>query len=234
MSFSAAADISRMQNRAYDIRDCGSFSDQVEAALDLGQEPLDAAINTAKQGVKGLHGFRSWFKDDTAIPKVTEILRNIRSMKGLRRLIPYPNIWIAQQPVFVCVNESTFTRYGTRLWQDPYKICQEQSLYGLYIFGWKYIFICEKYFRLSMAPLGPPLRNCPHIVGNRFVVDAEMTRLAYYQTYVLIHEMVHFYLQRDSLGLTTDPKETYASNFCVNLDTKTSLRNPMNFQFFVA
>ncbi|KAL8877168.1 MAG: hypothetical protein Q9198_004769, partial [Flavoplaca austrocitrina] len=132
-------------NRAYDIRDCGSFTDQVEVALNLRQEPLDAAINTAKQGVKGPHGFRSWFKDDTAIPKVTEVLKNIR-----------------------------------------------------------------------------------------FVVDAEMTRLAYYQTYALIHEMVHFYLQGETLGLNTDPKETYASNFCVNFDTKTSLRNPMNFQFFIA
>ena len=163
-----------------------------------------------------------------------EILKNIQSMNGVRKLIPYPNIWIAQPPVFVCVNESTFHRYGTRLGLDPYKTCQEQNAYGLSISGWKYIFICERYFTLGMAPLGPQLKNCPHIVGNRFVVDAEMTRLAYYQTYTLMHEMVHFYLQRDSLGLNTSPREIYASNLCVNFDTKTSLRNPMNFQFFVA
>ncbi|KAL8751411.1 MAG: hypothetical protein Q9199_006437 [Rusavskia elegans] len=233
ISLSAAAEITP-QNRKYDIRDCSTFTDQVEVALDLRKEPLDAAISAAKQGVRSPHGFQAWFKDDAAIPKVTEILKNIQSMKGLRRLIPYPNPWIAQPPVFVCVNESTFKRYGTRLGKDPYQYCQESGAFGLYLFGWRYLFLCEKFFTLRTAPLGPPTKYCPHIIGNRFTVPAELGRLADFQTYVLIHEMMHFYLGKDSLGWRTTPKEAYASNVCVNFDMKTSLRNPMNLQYFVA
>ncbi|KAI4227720.1 MAG: hypothetical protein L6R36_002207 [Xanthoria steineri] len=233
ISLSAAAGIIA-QNRKYDIRDCGTFTDQVEVALDLRKGPLDAAINAAKLGVKSPHGFRAFFKDDAAIPKVTEILKNIQSMRGLRRLIPYPNPWTAQLPVFVCVNESTRQRYGTRLRRDPYEYCQQSGGFGLYLFGWKYIFLCDKLFTLRPAPLAPPLKNCPHVIGNRFAVPAEMGRLADFQTYVLIHEMMHFYLLRDSLGWNSIPKESYASNVCVNFDMKTSLRNPMNLQCFVA
>lgn len=155
-------------------------------------------------------------------------------MRGLRRLIPYPNPWTAQPPVFVCVNESTRQRYGTRLRKDPYEYCQQSGGFGLYLFGWKYIFLCDKLFTLRPAPLAPPLKNCPHVIGNRFTVPAEMGRLADFQTYVLIHEMMHFYLLRDSLGWNSIPKEAYASNVCVNFDMKTSLRNPMNLQYFVA
>ncbi|KAL8922981.1 MAG: hypothetical protein Q9172_003359 [Xanthocarpia lactea] len=217
----------------YDIRDCGSFTDEVEVALDLGKEPLGAAIKAVKQGIRSPHGFQAWFKYNAATPKVTEMLKNIQSMKGLRRLIPYPNIWIRQPPVFVCVKQDTRERYGTRLRRDPYKVCQDTGVFGMYLTGWRYIFICEKFFTLRVAPSGPPNRYCPHVTGNKFV-GAEMGRLADYRTYLLIHEMVHFYLGRESLGWGTTPKESYAWNVCVNFDMKTSLRNPMNFQYFVA
>ena len=154
-------------------------------------------------------------------------------MKGLRRLIPYPNIWIRQPPVFVCVKQDSRERYGTRLRRDPYKICQDTGAFGMYLTGWRYVWLCEKFFTMRVAPSGPPNRYCPHVTGNKFV-PAEMGRLGDYRTYLLIHEMVHFYLGRESLGWSTTPKESYASNVCVNFDMKTSLRNPMNFQFFVA
>ncbi|KAL8854334.1 MAG: hypothetical protein Q9221_000820 [Calogaya cf. arnoldii] len=101
------------------------------------------------------------------------------------------------------------------------------------MFGWKYIFLCENFLKLTTIPLGPAKKYCPHITGNRFTVPAELQRLANYKTYVLIHEMVHFYVGKYSLGFTSIPPESYASNICVNFDMKTSLRSPMNFQYFV-
>ncbi|KAL8730682.1 MAG: hypothetical protein Q9166_003874 [cf. Caloplaca sp. 2 TL-2023] len=224
--------LSFLHDRKYAIQDCGTFTDRIEVALDLGKEPLAAAINAAKQGIKNPNGFLAWFKDDAAVPRVTEILENIHSMKPLRRLWPYPNPFVAQPPVFVCVKEDTIKRYR-RLGKDPHKYCQDSGAFGLYLNGMKYIWLCEKFFKLRITPLGPPTKNCPRVIDNQFV-KKEVPLLSDYQVYLLIHEMVHFYLGWDSLGWNTTPKEIYPSNYCVNFDMKNSLRNPMNYQYFVA
>lgn len=55
-----------------------------------------------------------------------------------------------------------------------------------------------------------------------------------YQKYMLIHEMVHFYLGSNTLGLESKPREEYDLNKCVAFSEALSLRNPQNYQAFVA
>lgn len=55
-----------------------------------------------------------------------------------------------------------------------------------------------------------------------------------YQSYVLIHEIMHFYLQTHSLSGTTIPPEQYSLNGCVGLSPLHSLHNPTNFQIYMA
>lgn len=55
-----------------------------------------------------------------------------------------------------------------------------------------------------------------------------------YQMYMLVHEMVHFYLGGKGLRLDTRPPEVYSLDGSVELGEGLSLRNPQNWQAFVA
>ncbi|KAL8712958.1 MAG: hypothetical protein Q9220_002816 [cf. Caloplaca sp. 1 TL-2023] len=202
---------------------------QIQVALDLGKEPLGAAINSAKQGIASPNGFRAWYKNNGAIGPVTRMLKNIQLLKPIRGL--KPSRFSASQPEFVCVKQDTVDRFP-HLTGDPYAQCERSGNFAMVLRGFKYVFLCEKFFTLKIAPIGPPTRNCPRVVNNEF--ERTGYRLADYQKYVLIHEMVHFYLGQSSLGFDTDPQEMYYLNQCVNLDAKDSLDNPMNYQYFVA
>lgn len=78
----------------------------------------------------------------------------------------------------------------------------------------------------------PTRENCPRVIHNRFVGDG--ASLSDYKTYILIHEMVHFYLGAESLTPNSYPPEKYQLNECVALDQTTSLRNPSNYQNYIA
>ena len=70
--------------------------------------------------------------------------------------------------------------------------------------------------------------------GRVTVAEPEQERLVGYQVYHLFHEIVHFYLGTDSLSEETVPEELYEWNDCVALDASDSIRNPMNYQLYLA
>ncbi|KAL8953161.1 MAG: hypothetical protein Q9222_000982 [Ikaeria aurantiellina] len=142
-----------------------------------------------------------------------------------------PSRFRASQPEFVCVKQDTINRYPY-LSRDPYKVCESSNSFGLWLLRFKYVFICERFFTLKISPVGPPTRNCPRVIDNEF--ERKGYLLADYQKYLLIHELVHFYLGQSSLGFNTNPPEMYRLNECVNMDAKNSLNNPMNYQYFIA
>ncbi|KAL8653760.1 MAG: hypothetical protein Q9210_001913 [Variospora velana] len=217
-----------LQGKGNIIRDCDTRTDQVAIALELGKEPLAAAIKVAKQGTSDSHGFRAFWKTDANIGPVTKMLQDVYSLRPARGMQPNPVR--AQLPEFVCVKPDTFWRYDIGL--DPYIKCQQTGFFSLWLRFHKYIFICESYFNMTMSPIGPPAKYCVPVIENKFSGRAD--RLGDYQKYLLIHELVHFYLGRPSLGWSTNPKETYRINQCVNMDPKNSLKNPMHYQYFVA
>lgn len=195
----------------------------------MGKEPLEMAINVAKKGVSDPHGFRAWFKSNTAIAPVVSILENIQTMKSIRML--KPNRFRPSQPEFICVTPETFDRYPA-LRYDPEQLCNNNGNYAFWLRGFKWIFLCPKFFTIKPAPVGPPTKFCPRVFDNLFERKGDV--LANYQSYVLIHEMVHFYLGQSSLGWSTNPPEMYQLNQCVNMTAKDSLRSPMHWQYFVA
>ena len=73
---------------------------------------------------------------------------------------------------------------------------------------------------------------CPSVVRNQFLGSGQY--FASYLTYIVVHEMVHFYLGTASLGVSTDPPETYPINDVIALDMTDSIHNPMNYQFYLA
>ncbi|KAL9641024.1 MAG: hypothetical protein Q9204_000377 [Flavoplaca sp. TL-2023a] len=191
-------------------------------ALDLGKEPLGAAIKAAQQGTTGSHGFKAFFKNNAAVGQVVNLLKSIQSLKSVRGL--KPNTFRLSQPEFVCVQADT----------DPVKVCERYDAFAYWEAGYKWIFICPKYFAMKISPVGPPSKFCPRVINNEFEKsERKEALLASYQKYSLIHEMGHFYMgQHSTLGPDTEPPETYSLNGCVNMDPENSLKNPMHWQYF--
>lgn len=161
---------------------------------------------------------------------VQSVLRSIASAYKLEGLLPHPRVPSA--PHFACVNTDTIRRYRF-LDSDPYELCTMPGAPGqaFYVMGTSYIFLCPSFWRGQVEPQRDK-NICPSVTNNRFLDGGET--LAGYASYLLIHEMVHFYLQAASLGIYTHPPEIYPINYCVGLDAMNSIRNPQNYQFYVA
>ena len=190
---------------------------------------LTPALNDVGLGIDSQHGFKALFKDGATSTYVRGILRSIASAQPLEGLNPDPSVPSA--PRFACVTPSTISQYRF-LDVDPWRICSQPNAGQAFYFGGSsYIFICPSFWRGDVAPQKKK-RSCPSVRRNQFLGGGEA--LSMYMTYLVIHEMVHFYLGKASLGAFTDPPEIYPINNCVALDTLNSLHNPQNYQFYVA
>ena len=156
------------------------------------------------------------------------MLQNIYTAQPRWGLQPEPGL--LSSPRFACVTPSIIHIYPW-LVIDPYHACT--SLYpempAYYHRGSSYILLCPFFWSRQPAPTK---ENCPRVIHNRFV--GNRVRLSEYKTYILIHELVHFYLGADSLSPYSLPLEKYELNDCVALDRTNSLRNPSNYQYYIA
>ena len=92
-------------------------------------------------------------------------------------------------------------------------------------------------FQPSFAPGGPQDIYCPSVQNNVFLGQSDP--LVKYQSYDLVHQLVHLYLQSDALTSETEPKEVLDWNGCVALgwassEGSLSVRNAFNLVYYVA
>ena len=188
---------------------------------------LTPVLKDVELGLDSQYGFRAFFKDGATSTYIRGILRSIASAQPLDGLQPFPSV--PSVPRFACVTPSTISQYAF-LTADPWKICnQPYAGQAFYVPRSSYIFLCSSLWGMTIAP---EKNTCPSVKRNRFIGGGET--LSMYLIYFVIHEMVHFYLGKASLGIGTDPPETYPINHCVALDPLDSAHNPQNYQFYVA
>ena len=196
----------------------------IREALDT----LPAVVNDLQSGTNSRHGYKAWFKSNDSSTFVQGVLQNIYTAQPKIGLQPQPGLLTG--PRFLCVTPGTIGFYP---WMkiDPFYVCVTYSpgMRASYYAGSSYILICP--FFWSMQPW-PPRSFCPNVIHNRFV--GKRASLSDYKTYILIHELVHFYLGLNTLSLITVPPEQYELNDCVALDRFNSLRNPANYQHYLA
>ena len=206
--------------------------------LDMAREAIPPAIASAKMGVRSTHGFKSFFKDDSSSKHVVYLLQQIRDQTPLRGR--QPNVFKASGPEFICVKKDTHNRYK-QLHDDPFKTCSQEAVYGFWVRSSRFIFLCDFFFEQPISPPSTtsssvsdtrPASTCLQVQDNSFV--GSTNTMCLYQKYLLIHEMTHFYLGKNTLGSRTKPPEQYRMKQCIELDYRSSLRNPQNYQAFVA
>lgn len=209
------------------IEGCSAYTENLLYVLTKAVAALTPALNDVGLGLDSRHGFKALFKDGATSTYVRGILRSIASAQPLEGLKPDPSVPSA--PRFACVTPSTISQYKF-LEVDPWKVCSRPDAgQAFYYGGSSYIFICSSFWRGDVAP---QRNTCPSVRQNQFLGGGEA--LGMYLTYLVVHEMVHFYLGKASLGAFTDPPEIYPINDCVALDPLNSVHNPQNYQFYVA
>ncbi len=201
--------------------------------IDAAIAAIAPAIRDAEQyGARSHHGFKAMFKNDGSVPLVVSMLRSLAALTALPYLQPTPHLF--QKPRFACVNAETIHRYPF-ITIDLQVFCSRGPYASFYVLNTSYIFVCPIFWSLEPYPDNPPSLSgrCPQVNQNAFITYPGY-EVYHYQSYIIIHELTHFYLQHTSLTGLTIPAEQYQLNGCVALNAPASLFNPQNFQTYVA
>ena len=215
----------------YRIEKCRHRTQGVASALDTAIAALKPALEDVKLGIDSTHGFHAFFKYDGAKQYVEDILMEISLLDKKVGLLPSPTI--PTGPRFACVSEDIRKSYPwLNPYTDPWTVCQNSVAMALYILDTAYIWLCPRFFHQPTKPQDLTGRDCPIVVNNVF--RGEERRFICYQNYILIHEMVHFYLGSKSLSGTSIPTEAYYFDSLIELLPLDALHNPTSYQAYVA
>ncbi|KAL8830042.1 MAG: hypothetical protein Q9191_001659 [Dirinaria sp. TL-2023a] len=184
---------------------------RLNRVLNLAMTALAPALEDVKLGTASTHGFRALFKYDGAKEYVEDMLKQVSKFEPMLQLLPNPNIPL--RPRIACAQPGIRERhrwlpFGT----DPWVYCSFGSMSAFFTIGTAYVFICPSFFMLPEKPTDLTGRNCPTVRDNRY--NGNDRTVSSYQTYALIHELMHFYLQSHSLTGVTHPNEQYGLNGC--------------------
>ena len=213
-------------NYPFIISGCGEFTMNLGLALDQTFSSVLPALQDVDRG-NNSPLFKALFKADSTKSFVRGVLHRIASHYPLYDLAPFPQI--ATTPNFACVTEYTRGIFSFTAIDIMAQCELSQGGAAFWVAGVSYIFLCPAFWRV---PVQPTFSDCPSVRKNQWAGPG--ISLANYQTYLLVHEMVHFYLGLSSLGAHTVPKEVYPINDCVGLNSYNSLHNPQNYQYYVA
>ena len=197
----------------------------------LINDALRTALKDLRSGAPS-HGFQQLFQNGPP-SEVAATLKQIADGR-LRKDHVRPDRF----PSVVCVNPQTVRLYNLpEKWLEQ---CQQQPLYAFYEHPTAYVILCESFFTLPLIPNKgnqPPKPSiCPVWLPRIQQVsgyDEEGIQTYLYQTFCLIHELVHFY-RCASLSLCIEPVEQYSWSGMLGLEPQYQLENPTNYQAYVA
>ena len=174
------------------------------------------------------------FKKDEAQEAVVTILDHIYYLIGKRNL--KPDLDRLSSPRLTCVTEDSADLYGyLNLGYDPWHRClvggpHSTPIQAFYAENTVYTFMCPAFF------VQPPMstRNrCPSVTNNKFSGDSGVF-YGNYQIYIILYQLIRFYLGRNALTRNTVPQEQLDWNACLCLNSLDSVLNPTNLQVYIA
>lgn len=194
----------------------------------------DARLSPSSQA------YQTFFKDITYAPFIIAVLTNIIAGNpkdfGHGRML---------SPMLICANKPgdfpwiSGTSGKTKdIYSDFQRSNKETLFEGVYISGTPFIAICRNFGRYD-HPSIPTKNNCMgiNVRPSRFhAIHAREKAMVYYQAYLLLHELVHFYV------LQMSPSKGYADghlfdeygvNDCFWLTAFKSSMNANNYVYYV-
>ena len=214
---------------------CGDMNPRIHERIDqIKWLAISARSDARLYGVDSQFGFEAMFKEELAIDTVVAILDHIYYSKGKTNLRPRPHA--LSSPRLSCATEDSANLYRyLDLDYDPWHRClvggpRSTPLQAFYAEGTTYTFLCPAFF------VQPPMStrsHCPAVSKNAFHGDPGIF-YGNYQTYIMLYQLIRFYLGDNALTIETSPKEQLDWNTCVGLSTVDSVLNPTNLQIYIA
>ena len=223
------------QYNPYIIETCGGVADTIAERVDLTRLEALKGLSDTIFGINSEYGFTSMFKDNTAKQTVQSVLQGISSFGRRPDLLPEP--YIPKAPRVACITQDSAGIYEEHLnlGYDPWQKCltggpDKSPITSFYAPGTAYVFLCPALFMQTIQPSSP---HCPTVHNNRFAGDPNIFYQKY-QVYIMLYSFLEFYLGTNALNATTEPPEQLDWNNGVQLGASDSVRNPTNFQIYVA
>ena len=135
--------------------------------------------------------YQAFFKDDQYTTFIEQMFVNITNGNALKK----PGNAMTEAPTIACLTgpgEATeSTSAGVR---DLYEICSGNPKYAaFYRASSNWIFLCPEFFSFPQQTPQPTSQYCPKVEAGYFV-QAFWMRLVQNQMYILMHEILHYYL----------------------------------------
>ena len=217
------------------IEYCGDIHPRIHETIDgIKWLALVSLSNARLYGVDSDFGFQTMFKEDFAVEPVVTILDHIYHFKGKTNLRPYPDA--LSSPRLSCLTKETARFYRfLHLDYDLWHRClvggpRATPLQAFYAEGTVYTFLCPAFF---VQPPTSVRYQCPTVSDNTFSGDPGIF-YRNYQTYIILYQLIRFYLGDNALNYDTDPIEQLDWNACIGLGAVDSVLNPTNLQIYIA
>ena len=218
---------------AYTIHDCDGNKPSIEYAITLAQTSMIQPLLDIQRSISSIHGYTAMYKSNVFKPYIQSLMTNILHL---------PATYAAgrdQDPAFVCAKPNIGQKYN--LDYEPLDRCAQTAVSSFWAKNTALVFLCPSFWTLKAQPVftpgGPRDIYCPVVSNNVFV--GQSNPLVKYQSYDLVHQLAHLYLQGGGLTGETQPKEVMDWNSCVGLGWTPSqggpsVRNPFNLVYYAA
>ena len=217
----------------YTIEGCGNSKPVIEYAITLAQRTMVRPLLDVQLGLASPHGYNAMYKSNIFENFLHGLMTNILHLSNTYAA------GRAQEPVFVCAKPNMEQKFN--IGYDPLDRCTETGVASFWAKDTALVFLCPSFttlaFQPALSPDGPKDIYCPVVQNNVFLGQSDP--MVKYQSYELVHQLAHLYLQDVGLTSETEPKEVMDWNSCVGLgwtplEGGASVRNPRNLVYYVA
>lgn len=195
----------------YTIESCESDKPAIEFAITLAQTAMIRPLFDIQRGTSSIHGYTAMYKSNIFKPFLQKLMTNILHLPVTQAA------GRDQVPTFVCAKPGMQQTYD--IGYDPLDRCIDSRVASFWAKDTALVFICPSFTALAFQPVfnpdGPKDIYCPIVRNNAFLGQSDP--LVKYQSYELVHQLAHLYLQNGGLTSETVPKEVTDWNSCVGL-----------------
>ena len=175
--------------------------------------------------------FQAFFKDNQYETFIEQMFINITNGNALKK----PGSTSTEAPTIACLNgpgEATEnTSAGVR---DLFEICSGNPKYAaFYRASSNWIFLCPEFFTFPQQTPQPISQYCPNVEAGYFV-QAFWMRLVQNQMYILMHEILHYYLDSAPYPSTDAVTEVTDINVAFNLAALDAVSNAESYVIYDA
>ncbi|KAG7006868.1 hypothetical protein G7Y79_00012g032040 [Physcia stellaris] len=225
----------------YNIYNCDDGSRTVELGDLLSdlESAVRSAIRDSKRKTPSA-AFRTFFKTSSSAPFVTKMLTNV--LRGMAKTPPRPPESPNGSPTLYCitgpnqfVSLGRSTTTGDLMEIDWYDQClpDTTALYPSFDPPLPFITLCELFWSQRL-PAYPPERNCIGVSKYTNWYRENGNSLVNFRLWVLLEELMHYYLYTETQNRIEEQAEVYNINDCVMLPANMAKLNAVSYVYYVA